>query len=201
MADGVACWLVKPSQQSDLEVLHRVSYLWETTTSAVGDRQWALPTPCTEWDVGQLVDHVIGGNWFTIAILEGEPADAAMASAIESFAPGLDRAATVAATIEAQRELFATDGVLDGRYSHTAGDLAGTDVLRLRLHDLIIHHWDLAHALDPPATIEADLVSWAIGDLASSDSLASTHFELPPAPPGDSVDWHTRLLAAFGRET
>jgi uncharacterized protein (TIGR03086 family) len=193
--------LMKMLENSDLEVLYRVSDLWQETVFAIGDDQWGLPTPCTEWDVGQLVDHVIGGNWFTIAILEGQSADTAMASAINSFTAGLDRAATAATTTRAQRDLLGTAGMLDGRYSHTAGELTGGDVLRLRLHDLIIHHWDLGQALHPPAMIDDDLVSWALSDLAAPDSLPATHFELPVPAPGNGRDRHTRLLAAFGRRT
>ncbi|WP_345033541.1 maleylpyruvate isomerase N-terminal domain-containing protein [Kutzneria kofuensis] len=32
---------------------------------------WAAPTPCTEWDVRQLVNHVVRGNLNYVALLDG----------------------------------------------------------------------------------------------------------------------------------
>jgi hypothetical protein len=41
--------------------------------AAVGDRQWADRTPCTEWSVSDLVRHLVAGsNWFATAV-SGEP--------------------------------------------------------------------------------------------------------------------------------
>ena len=47
-------------------------------TAAFDDRlvtvrpdQWAAPTPCEDWTVRDLVDHVTGGNRFAVALLDG----------------------------------------------------------------------------------------------------------------------------------
>ena len=37
----------------------------------VGADQWNLPTPCTEWDVRALVNHVVGEERWTRPLLEG----------------------------------------------------------------------------------------------------------------------------------
>ncbi len=62
-----------PSRATDLDILVRASDVFERLCASLDDR-WDLPTPCSEWNLGQLVDHVTGGNWFTIEILNGEPA-------------------------------------------------------------------------------------------------------------------------------
>lgn len=168
--------------------------------SSIVDDQWNLPTPCTDWDVGQLVDHVIGGNWFTIHILEGQSADEAMAAAIASFTPDFDRTGAAIASTRSQRDLFVQPGVLAGCYSHVAGDLAGSEVLRVRLHEMIIHGWDLATAIHPPANISDDLVGWALADLATPDSVSAQLFEITESELSNhEVDPQVRLLAAFGR--
>src|SRR3954464_15149551 len=37
---------------------------------------WARPTPCDEWSVRDLVNHVVGGNVRYVMMLAGEPANA-----------------------------------------------------------------------------------------------------------------------------
>jgi ketosteroid isomerase-like protein len=39
--------------------------------SSVGDDQWDLPTPCAEWSVRGLVNHVVGEDLWTKPLLEG----------------------------------------------------------------------------------------------------------------------------------
>jgi uncharacterized protein (TIGR03086 family) len=38
---------------------------------AVRPEQWTAPTPCTEWDVRHLVNHMTRGNLNYIALLDG----------------------------------------------------------------------------------------------------------------------------------
>jgi uncharacterized protein (TIGR03083 family) len=38
---------------------------------AVRPGQWAWPTPCTEWDVRQLVNHMTRGNPSYVRLLQG----------------------------------------------------------------------------------------------------------------------------------
>ena len=47
---------------------------------AVGDliaeirpEQWTAPTPCTEWNVRDLVEHLVGMDLVFAALIEGEP--------------------------------------------------------------------------------------------------------------------------------
>ncbi|MFV2017224.1 maleylpyruvate isomerase N-terminal domain-containing protein [Micromonospora sp. LOL_023] len=35
----------------------------------VGDGQWSARTPCSEWDVRALVDHVVRGNVAVVPVL------------------------------------------------------------------------------------------------------------------------------------
>ena len=37
----------------------------------VGEDQWGAPTPCADWDVRELVNHVAGEDLWTAPLLEG----------------------------------------------------------------------------------------------------------------------------------
>lgn len=39
---------------------------------AVGDDQWELPTPCSDWDVRTLVNHIVAENLWTPPLMEGQ---------------------------------------------------------------------------------------------------------------------------------
>lgn len=183
----------------EIEILHRVSDEFGQRCVGLDEDDFSLPTPCTEWDVGQLTDHVLGGNWFTINILNGATAEEAMAAAMKMFTADLDRAEAFASSSRAQCELFAEPAILERQFSHVVGDLSGANVLTLRIHELIIHGWDLSHAVAPPATIAADLVSWALEELAAPNSLMARHFKVDRTALDRPTDPLQRLLSSFGR--
>ncbi|HKB30167.1 MAG TPA: maleylpyruvate isomerase N-terminal domain-containing protein [Streptosporangiaceae bacterium] len=41
--------------------------------AGVRDDQWDAPTPCTGWNVRDLVNHVVGGNLAFASLLRGQP--------------------------------------------------------------------------------------------------------------------------------
>ena len=38
----------------------------------VGPDQWSQPTPCADWDVRMLVNHVVGEERWTVPLMEGK---------------------------------------------------------------------------------------------------------------------------------
>ena len=41
--------------------------------AGVRGEQWTAPTPCTDWTVRDLVNHIVRGNRLFAAALRGEP--------------------------------------------------------------------------------------------------------------------------------
>ena len=183
----------------DLALLARVSSDFELLCTSIRDPQWSLPTPCAEWNLEQLVDHVIGGNRFTIRIFAGESADAAMAETVRSFDERHETPAAALESINEQLLAFDEAGVLDGIFHHVAGELTGREVLRIRLHELIIHSWDIAQALDPRAFIRDEFVAWSFGEICKPESNTAELFALDTgALEGERSE--RALLAAFRRK-
>ena len=184
----------------DLVILADISAEFARLCASIRDDQWSLPTPCTEWSLSQLVDHVTGGNWFTIRVLGGERAEEAMAETVKSFDKGHQPRAAALESIEAQRLAFNQSGVLDRVCDHVVGELTGKEVLRIRLHELIIHTWDIAEALEPPASIRDEFVAWSCAEIAGSGSSTVERFALDPAAL-EGRHSQQSLLAAFGRRS
>jgi hypothetical protein len=49
----------------------RSSHGFEEALRAVRPNQWTWPTPCTEWNVRRLVNHVVRGNLNYLRLVEG----------------------------------------------------------------------------------------------------------------------------------
>ena len=66
------------------EALERSGRGFRQRLVEVESDDWARPTPCDEWSVRDLVNHVVGGNFRYVMILAGEPADALFARVSET---------------------------------------------------------------------------------------------------------------------
>jgi uncharacterized protein (TIGR03086 family) len=150
-------------ERSDVERTAWVEQLGRAF-AAVGDlitkvrpEQWSAPTPCTDWTVRQLVDHLIGMNRVFAALLSDEPPPRRAADHIEDDPVGAYRDS--AARLQA---VFDQSGVLERTYRGPLGEATGAERLQIRLYDLLAHGWDLAQATGQPAALPDDVAEQAL---------------------------------------
>ena len=56
----------------DAAELHRRTVeTWAARVRAVAADQWDGPTPCTDWNVRELVNHVVGEDAWTMPLMRG----------------------------------------------------------------------------------------------------------------------------------
>ncbi len=109
------------------------------------------PTPCSEWTINDLIEHVVGGN---------EQVGRWAASPIEPPArpDGLVAAHQAAAAVA--HEIFAAPGGMSATFKLPLGEVPGQVFIGLRTTDVLTHAWDLAAAtgqstdLDPELAVE-----------------------------------------------
>ena len=175
-----------------------------TLVVAVTEEQWDLPTPCSDWTVRQLVNHVVGGNRLFTRVLSGEPLpprDQLGARAVEDQL-GTDPAAAYAGSAADLLSTLRAPGVLAGTYTVPAATLPGPAIVHLRTVETLVHGWDLARAIDRPAPFPDDL---AEGELAFSRDLLGRipdgrHPFGPSRPVNDDAPAIDRLAALLGRD-
>ncbi|HEY2273847.1 MAG TPA: TIGR03086 family metal-binding protein [Jatrophihabitantaceae bacterium] len=114
--------------------------------------QWSAPTPCSDWSVRALVDHLIGMNRVFSALLAGQPPPRPTADHVEHDPVGAYRD-TAAALLSA----FSAPDILDREYRGPLGVATGADRLQIRLYDLLAHGWDLARATGQPVLLPDDV--------------------------------------------
>jgi uncharacterized protein (TIGR03086 family) len=186
----------QPPAEDPMGSLDRVCTAVGDLVTGVGPGQWRDPTPCTEWDVSQLVDHLIAGNQRFAALLsdhpEAEPAEPE---------PGDDRATAYRSSAAALRAAFSAPGALDLTYQSPVGPVPGLALVQLRIAEQLLHGWDLARATGQHSNLPEDLAGPALARARAQ--LGDTPrdgmpFDAPQPEPADApaID---RLAAFLGR--
>ncbi len=161
---------------------------------------WGAPTPCTEWDVRALVNHMTRGNLNYVALLRGATREEFLARR-NADALGDDPVAAFTGSVRTCADAFAEGGALDRVVDYPLGKLTGRQALAVRTADSTVHTWDLARALGADETLDPDLVTWIDEDydtIFAGLALGAGFFAEPPAAaPGASRQ--DRLLSRFGR--
>lgn len=188
----------------------RASADFERRLRLVRDDQWGWPTPCAEWDVRQLVNHMARGNVNYRRLARGGSADeflrlrdtdALGAKPIDAYVRSVRDCATE----------FARPDVSERELDYPLGRIVGAQALAVRTTDSVIHTWDLARALGLDERLDDELVTWIETNLAAIYAgLAETpiavrttyRFFAPPVD-GNGERHRTRqdrLLRAVGRD-
>jgi uncharacterized protein (TIGR03086 family) len=165
----------------------------------VGPDDWRRPTPCTEWDVRALVNHVVGGVVRYELLLHGAPTEQVEATRTVDHL-GDDALASFVARADGLVTCFHEDGALDRIAHHATGDRTGRELLSMRILDTAIHGWDLARAVGADETLDDDVVAFLLAYTAGLDlgpqqrAFALADGDVPrDAPPQD------QLLHRLGR--
>jgi uncharacterized protein (TIGR03086 family) len=185
---------------SDLLALFKTGCaLFGSRVHAVGADQWTLATPCSEWDVATLVDHLIDEHLWVPPLLGGHNL-AAAGGIVESAkrTVGTDRAAAWdAAALDSQRA-FGEPGALDRDVALSRGPTPAGDYIEEMIADLAVHAWDLGRAVGVREPLPNELVQFVF-PLAERYSGAEPYFAPPVDPPDDATD-EERLIALTGRQ-
>jgi uncharacterized protein (TIGR03086 family) len=183
------------------EALRRADAGFDIRLREVGEAHWHRPTPCAEWDVYQLVNHVVVGGGRYARLVRGGTRDAFIAERqIDALVDGAV-AAWEANSLEC-REAFAELGALDRIVPFSTGDIAGSRLLSIRIVEVAVHTWDLARALGLDETMNPALASFCLAAFQENGLPRGAggvpFFEEPT--PGDAASDLEALLRLAGRE-
>jgi uncharacterized protein (TIGR03086 family) len=181
-----------------VEDLERSGRAFGALVAATAPEQLAAPTPCTEWDVRQLLNHVVTGTQWWTTMLRHEPAPD---RSIDQL--GGDPAAAFERALDEMLSAFGAPGALEQSYEgHRLGPLTGSRLAAMRTNEYLVHGWDLAAATDQPVALPEDLAASCLalyeeilgdGPRQPGGAFGNLVEVSPDAPPID------RLVAFFGR--
>jgi uncharacterized protein (TIGR03086 family) len=150
-------------------------------------------TPCPEFDVKALIDHVIAGNQRVVERAGGQPTPLPE-----------DLGAAHRNSANAAQKTFAEPGALTRTYQLPIGDIPGTAFLELRTSDLLTHAWDLAVATGQPTDLDPELAEYVLAFSKQMMSRPGLRGDGRPygdeQPCGDERPAADRVAAFLGRE-
>lgn len=150
------------------------------------------PTPCREFTVAGVLEHMVTGATAFAGAFRGEaPATPDLSDPLAAFGPALgDLAAAVSAP-----------GALDRTVAAPFGDVPGETFARFIVLDGLVHGWDMAVATgqgyDPPDDLVAEVEAFA---LSAIDPLRDGITFGPAVTPAADATAIERLAAYTGRE-
>ena len=138
---------------------------------------------CPGWAVGDVLRHLIEVQWFWATIVEqrlteraedGRPVDVEKSELVERFSAGADH------LVEVLRGANQSDHVWT--WAPAQSDVAF--VTRHQVQEIVVHHFDVAHAVGAPFSIATDVATDSIPEFLSF----SVSSEVDPAdPPRDPL--------------
>lgn len=182
-----------------VELYRRTTAEWISRVNAVAADQWTARTPCSEWDVRTLVNHVVGEQRWLPPLMAG--------STIEEVGDRFDGdllgddpdAVSVVAAAEADAAVPAA--VAEQRIVHLSfGDLPAEEYTRQVAADQLIHAWDLAAATDGNRDLDPEAVATVAEWFASNEEMYRSVGMVGARPDVANDDPQSALLAAFGRD-
>lgn len=166
--------------------------------AGIGADQWSLATPCADWDVRELLNHIVVGNLWAAYLADGRTIES-VGDELDGDHLGEDPLARYDASASAARAAFGRPGGLEAPCAVSYGPVPGSVYAGHRFADVLIHGWDLATATGQDTTLPPDLVAECreilapeIGALKGSGMFGG---EVQPS----SADPQAVLLAMLGR--
>jgi uncharacterized protein (TIGR03086 family) len=174
-------------------LFERVTVRAAAVMARVGAGRLGDPTPCAEWTVQQLIDHMVGSTDYLAAVLAGRATVARSGAWVDDYRNG------ARSVLEALRR----PGVLDRMclsplgFTWSIGQATAGSFM-----DNLIHTWDLATATDQERTLDGELVDACVAmflpEMPERGRSAGLVGPAVPVPAGASAQ--DRLLGAMGRQ-
>jgi uncharacterized protein (TIGR03086 family) len=173
---------------------------WQARVDAVDDSHWDRSTPCSDWSVRDLVNHVVGEQRWVVPLLEGRTI-AEVGDSLDGDLLGQAPHESAASAAKAAVAAFSEPGATERIVHLSFGDTPAAEYAWQLVADHVVHGWDLAAALDIDRHLDHDLVvhcaqwwqSWE--EVYRGAGAIASRVELPPG-----ASRQDRLIASFGRE-
>jgi uncharacterized protein (TIGR03086 family) len=160
--------------------------------------QWTAPTPCSEWNVRDVVNHLVAVNlafaaWVSHGPKPAEDADLRGGDPVGAYQSSIASLLTMLTPADIPVNGAAHTGISRGS--------TGAQRLQLRVVDLLTHGWDLAQATSADIQIPDELAERALAFVQSQltprfRSLAGFSEPQPVVANAPAID---RLAAFSGR--
>src|SRR4051812_19980450 len=180
-----------------VEVHRRAVNAWQARVDDVETGQWDNPTPCSQWSVRDLTNHVVSEELWMVPLLRGstitEVGDRFDGDVLGDDPVSSARAASADAVAVAD-ELLPAGGKVHLSY----GEEDAAEYAWQLAADHLVHGWDLAQGARQDPFMDPELVTAVGGWFAGREQMYRDAGAVGPRAPFTG-DPQADLLAAFGR--
>lgn len=181
-----------------IELHRRTVDTWTARLSAVGPDQWDLPTPCAEWSVRDLVNHVVGEGAWTVPLMRGSTM-AEVGDTLDGDLLGDDPTATGRRTADEAVAVVAETLPGGGKVHLSYGEEDMAEYVRQLAADHLVHAWDLAAATGGDRHLDEELLEEVGTWFAEREEIYRSGGAIGPRV-DVSGDLQSDLLAGTGRD-
>jgi uncharacterized protein (TIGR03086 family) len=174
----------------------------QRVVDGVRPEQMDTSTPCSEWDVRELLAHMVGVNMVFTAAVRGEEPRSMSGEDLLGDGP----AAAYRRSVEEAVAAWASPEALEQTLHLPFGHMPAAFAIGIHFVDNLVHRWDLATATGQDHMLNAESAGLAL-------EMCQQNFAALPAgqargegkPFGAEVPWddeapvHERLVAFLGR--
>ena len=160
--------------------------------AGVKSSQLGDSTPCSEWNVQTLIEHLVGGTGMASGSLSG--------AGPEAPPQGTSHAAAFDAGAAKVLDSAKAPGAMDRTIPSPIGDMPGGQFLAAFFMDTLIHGWDLAKATGQNTHLPEDLAETCYAMFGpSADEMRKSGVFGPRVEVADDASTQVKLLGALGR--
>jgi uncharacterized protein (TIGR03086 family) len=185
----------------DLTAMQRACTSTERFVAGVTPEHYELTTPCTEWNVRALLNHIVGTLALGQALLSDTPPSVRMGPGELPDGDLVGDDPVKAYRLGVESLLAAAGGdALERVHQTPLGDMPGAVLGGFTTLDILVHGWDLAKATGQAATLEPELaeqvLAFARQTITEETRVPRIGPELPVPADAPATD---RLVAYLGR--
>jgi uncharacterized protein (TIGR03086 family) len=185
----------------DLQQLHQRSLEeFDRYVKAIERDQWGNATPCTEWSVRDLVNHIVNEDKWTVPLMEGSTIEA-VGDRFDGDLLGDDPHRAWEVAKKEASNAVQSEGALERTVNVSWGQISGAEYISQLFNDHVIHAWDLARGIGADDALDTELVEILYAEAKPREKEFESYgvFGKPVDVP-DDAETQTKLLALFGRK-
>jgi len=187
--------------KGDLQQLHQRSLEeFDRRVKAIGPDQWGNATPCSEWSVRDLVNHIVNEDRWTVPLMQGATIEE-VGTRFDGDLLGDDPQGAWELAKKEASNAVQSEGALERTVNVSWGQIPATEYVFQLFTDHVIHAWDLARGIGADDTLDTELVEACYAQIKPREKeFAGYGVYGTPVEVGEDADKQTELLAILGRE-
>jgi uncharacterized protein (TIGR03086 family) len=186
----------------EVATIHNVLEMTGRVVDNIEPSQLDNPTPCTEWTVRDVLNHVTGGaTMFGLCVRDGEVPDEKLGELMMGDNLGSDFKASFHRATDDAEEAFAIPGAMDRIVKLPFGEMPAGVAVNIAIFDVATHAWDLAKATGQSTDLDPEVigVAYQVAQNMLSDDLRNAGLFAQPVAVADDAPAADRLAALAGR--